>query len=116
MGLAQALVHDPKVLLLDEPTNGLDPEQTESMRGLIKSLANERTILLSSHLLHEVELVCSDTIILSEGRVLAQESLLNRESGDLRRRYLQLTQRQFNSAHAKSGSSEQDEEASCIAC
>ena len=71
VGLADALIHDPKVLILDEPTIGLDPTQIRQTRQLIKELGQRHTILLSSHILHEVEQVCSRAIIIKAGRIVA---------------------------------------------
>lgn len=72
VGLADALLGDPKVLILDEPTVGLDPEQVRQFRQLIRVLGGSRTILFSTHILSEVELVCSTVVIIHRGRVLAQ--------------------------------------------
>ena len=69
--LAQALLHDPPVLILDEPTDGLDPNQKHEVRSLIKEMSEERTILISTHILEEVESVCTNTMIISNGRVVA---------------------------------------------
>jgi ABC-2 type transport system ATP-binding protein len=74
VGLADALVHDPEVIILDEPTIGLDPHQIREVRRLIKDLGRSHTILLSTHLLPEVEMTCSRIIILHEGRVLAADT------------------------------------------
>lgn len=71
VGLAQALLHDPPVLILDEPTVGLDPRQIIEVRELIRSLAGERTVILSTHILPEVSQLCGRVIILSEGRIAA---------------------------------------------
>ncbi|MHC4429237.1 MAG: ABC transporter ATP-binding protein, partial [Planctomycetota bacterium] len=71
VGLAAALVHDPPVLILDEPTVGLDPAQVREVRRLIKDLAGDRTVLLSSHILAEVELICDRIVMLAAGRVRA---------------------------------------------
>lgn len=71
VGLAAAIVHDPPVLVLDEPTNGLDPVQTREVRGLIRELGRERTILMSSHILAEIERTCDRIIVLARGRVRA---------------------------------------------
>jgi ABC-2 type transport system ATP-binding protein len=73
VGLAQAILHDPPVLILDEPTDGLDPNQKHEVRGLIKNMAKNKAIVLSTHILEEVEAVCSRVIIISEGRVLIDE-------------------------------------------
>lgn len=86
VGLADALVHNPSILILDEPTSGLDPAQRMEVRQLIRSLQGERTILLSTHILPEVESTCDRVIVIHGGRVLAQESissLKNREERDL---------------------------------
>jgi ABC-2 type transport system ATP-binding protein len=69
VGLAAALLHDPPVLVLDEPTNGLDPAQIREVRGLVKELATRRTMLISSHILSEVERLCDRLIVVSGGRV-----------------------------------------------
>ena len=70
VGLAAAILHDPQVLILDEPTDGLDPNQKEEVRKLIRSMAQDKVIVLSTHILEEVEAVCTRAIIISEGRVL----------------------------------------------
>jgi ABC-2 type transport system ATP-binding protein len=75
VGIAQALIHDPKVLVLDEPTIGLDPAQIKEIRELIKSLRGEHTILLSTHILPEVTQVCDGVVIINEGRLMASGSL-----------------------------------------
>lgn len=72
VGLADALLHQPDLLILDEPTNGLDPNQIRSIRRLIANLAGEHTVLLSTHILSEVEMLCNGLIILDEGKVKAQ--------------------------------------------
>ncbi len=74
LGLAQAILHDPEVLILDEPTTGLDPNQILEIRGLIRELGKEKTVILSTHILQEVEAVCTKVVILNEGRVAAQGS------------------------------------------
>lgn len=74
VGLADALVHDPQLLILDEPTNGLDPNQIRSVRELIKSLAEHHTILLSTHILYEVEQTCGRVIIIDQGKIKASDS------------------------------------------
>ncbi len=77
VGLAQALVHNPDVLVLDEPTIGLDPNQIKEVRGLIKSLAGNHTIILSTHILPEVEMTCDRAVIINRGRVVAQDTIAN---------------------------------------
>jgi ABC-2 type transport system ATP-binding protein len=71
VGLAAAILHDPEALILDEPTDGLDPNQKHEVRGLISELAANRTLLLSTHILEEVEAVCTRAIIIAGGKVLA---------------------------------------------
>jgi ABC-2 type transport system ATP-binding protein len=72
VGLAQAILHDPPILILDEPTTGLDPNQIIEIRGLIKGLGERKTVILSTHILQEVEAVCSQVLIINEGRIAAQ--------------------------------------------
>lgn len=79
VGLAQALVGNPPVLILDEPTVGLDPKQIIEIRGMIKGLAPEHTILLSTHILPEVQMICERVIIIHEGHIVAQNSLAQSE-------------------------------------
>lgn len=77
VGLAQAIIHNPDVLILDEPTAGLDPKQINDTRDLIKDLAGEHTIILSTHILPEVEQTCQQVIIINKGRVVATDSVAN---------------------------------------
>jgi ABC-2 type transport system ATP-binding protein len=74
VGFAQALLHDPSVLVLDEPTDGLDPNQKIEVRSLIKSMAATKTIILSTHILEEVEAICTRVIIISRGKVVVDET------------------------------------------
>jgi ABC-2 type transport system ATP-binding protein len=74
VGFAQALLHDPPVLVLDEPTDGLDPNQKNEVRTLIKSMAAEKAVILSTHILEEVEAICNRVIIISRGRVVVDET------------------------------------------
>src|SRR5580693_5604215 len=74
VGLADALVHDPDLIILDEPTIGLDPSQIRSVRQLIKMLGRHHTVLISSHILPEVEMTCNRVLIMREGRILAADS------------------------------------------
>ena len=75
VGLAQALVHDPPVLILDEPTSGLDPAQNVGIRALIGRIGGERTVILSTHILAEVEATCSEVVVINRGRIAAAGSL-----------------------------------------
>jgi ABC-2 type transport system ATP-binding protein len=77
VGLAQALVNDPEVLILDEPTIGLDPQQIVEIRRLIKTLAGQRTIILSTHILPEVSMTCDRVMIISRGRIVAVDTPQN---------------------------------------
>jgi ABC-2 type transport system ATP-binding protein len=74
VGLAQALINDPEVLILDEPTIGLDPKQVVGIRELIKNLAGERTIILSSHILPEVSMICERVVIIHKGEIVAVDT------------------------------------------
>jgi ABC-2 type transport system ATP-binding protein len=74
VGLAQAIAHDPQVLVMDEPTLGLDPRQTSETRQLIKGLGSERTVILSTHILPEVEMICDRVVIIDKGRVVAVDT------------------------------------------
>lgn len=71
VGLAQALIHDPSVLILDEPTTGLDPNQLEEIRGLIKEIGAKKTVMLSTHIMQEVEAICERVIIVDQGKIVA---------------------------------------------
>ncbi len=75
VGLAQAIIHDPKVLILDEPTSGLDPNQLIEIRKLIKDLGKTKTVILSTHIMQEVEAICDDVIIINKGKIVANNSL-----------------------------------------
>lgn len=75
VGLAQALIHDPSVLILDEPTNGLDPNQLGEIRAMICEISREKTVLLSSHILQEIETICRRVVIINHGRLVADSEL-----------------------------------------
>jgi ABC-2 type transport system ATP-binding protein len=77
VGLAQAIIHNPDVLILDEPTSGLDPRQINDTRDLIKSLAGDHTIILSTHILPEVEQTCEQVLIINKGKLVATDSVRN---------------------------------------
>lgn len=88
VGLAQALIHDPEVLILDEPTSGLDPNQLSEIRDLIREIGVEKTVILSTHIMQEVEAVCNRAIIINKGQIMADAltselSLLNRSGNVL---------------------------------
>lgn len=80
VGLAQALLHDPKVLILDEPTDGLDPNQKHEVRQLINKIAKDKIIVISTHLLEEVDALCNRVIIIAHGRILADDTPANLEA------------------------------------
>ncbi|MGN6297806.1 MAG: gliding motility-associated ABC transporter ATP-binding subunit GldA [Ginsengibacter sp.] len=82
VGLAAALLHDPKVLILDEPTTGLDPNQIVGIRQLIKDLGKNKTVLFSSHILQEVESVCDRIIIINKGKIVANDTLANLQTAN----------------------------------
>ena len=82
VGLAQALIGNPPVLILDEPTVGLDPQQIVEIRQMIKDLAGEHTVLLSTHILPEVSMICERVLIIDRGRIVAQDSLDNLAGAD----------------------------------
>jgi ABC-2 type transport system ATP-binding protein len=77
VGLADALVHQPELLILDEPTNGLDPNQIRQIRDLIRQLSQNHTVLISTHILHEVEMTCNRVIIIDNGRIKAADTPAN---------------------------------------
>ena len=73
VGLAQAIIHDPKVLILDEPTSGLDPNQLVEIRELIKSIGKEKTVMLSTHIMQEVDAICDRVVIINKGEIVADD-------------------------------------------
>lgn len=75
VGLAQAIIHQPQVLILDEPTSGLDPNQLVEIRALIKQLGKNKTVIISTHIMQEVEALCDDIIIINKGKIVANDSL-----------------------------------------
>jgi ABC-2 type transport system ATP-binding protein len=77
VGLAQALIHDPAVLILDEPTSGLDPIQLVEIRNLIKEVGKKRTVILSTHIMQEVEAMCQRVVLINKGRLVADDSVAN---------------------------------------
>jgi len=97
VGLAQAILHDPAVLILDEPTDGLDPNQKHAVRDLIRGMARDKTIIISTHLLEEVEAICTRAVIIDQGRIVADatpaELAARAPSGRLDDVFRQLTTR-----------------------
>jgi len=96
VGLAQALIHDPAVLILDEPTTGLDPNQLEEIRQLIRAISANKTVMLSTHIMQEVEAICSRVIIINQGRLVADGSIAELKSGQIERKQAVLVE--FNKA------------------
>lgn len=92
VGLAQALIHDPQVLILDEPTTGLDPNQLEFVRSVIRNAGREKVILLSTHIMQEVEAMCNRAIIINHGRIVADGPIGNLTAGQLTEKFHRLTQ------------------------
>jgi ABC-2 type transport system ATP-binding protein len=76
VGIAQAMLHNPEVLILDEPTSGLDPNQIIEIRDLIKKFGKEKTIILSTHIMQEVEAMCDRVIIINKGKIVADDTLI----------------------------------------
>ena len=92
VGLAQALIHDPSVLILDEPTTGLDPNQLEEIRHLIREISREKTVMLSSHIMQEVEAVCNRVIIINKGKIVADGGIKEIKSGRLNRNQIVIAE------------------------
>jgi ABC-2 type transport system ATP-binding protein len=91
VGLAQALIHDPEILILDEPTSGLDPNQIVEIRNLISELGKEKTVMLSTHIMQEVEAICDRAIIINKGRMVADEVLDGKADRKLEDVFRELT-------------------------
>ena len=91
VGLAQALLHDPEVLILDEPTSGLDPNQLADIRQVIKNLGSNKTVILSTHIMQEVEAMCSRVIIINKGQLIADDTLQNLQQRQAGNGYIQVT-------------------------
>jgi len=77
VGLAQAIIHDPQILILDEPTTGLDPNQLSDIRELIKNLGKNKTVVLSTHIMQEVEALCEQVVIINKGKIVADSLLID---------------------------------------
>lgn len=90
VGLAQAMIHDPQVLILDEPTSGLDPNQLVEVRGLIKQIGRSKTVMLSTHIMQEVEAICGRVIIIDRGQVVADGKASEIRSGGHQREVLEV--------------------------
>lgn len=88
VGLAQAMIHDPEVLILDEPTTGLDPNQIQEIRALIKSVGKEKTVLLSTHIMQEVQAICDRVVIINHGKIVADEKTEAMKNANKRKIYL----------------------------
>ena len=76
-------IHDPQVIILDEPTTGLDPNQLVEIRNLIQEVSKDKTLILSTHIMQEVEAICHDVVIINKGKILASESLENLKSNSM---------------------------------
>ena len=85
VGLAQALIHDPSVLILDEPTTGLDPNQLEEIRQLIRNISLNKTVMISTHIMQEVEAICTRVIIINKGKLVADGSIDQLKAGQITR-------------------------------
>jgi ABC-2 type transport system ATP-binding protein len=85
VGLAQALIHDPEVLILDEPTTGLDPNQLAEIRELIKKVGQSKTVMLSTHIMQEVEILCSRVIIINKGKIVTDKNTSTLQQGEDKR-------------------------------
>lgn len=100
LGLAQAIFSDPQVLILDEPTSGLDPNQVIGIRNLIKDLAKTRTVILSTHIMQEVEAICENVIIINKGKIVADDKLadlrLSHQNKSLEEIFISLTSFHIN--------------------
>ncbi len=97
VGLAQAMIHDPEVLILDEPTTGLDPNQILEIRNLIKDFGKDKTILISTHIMQEVEAICDQVLILNKGELLKNDSIqaIKSEYGTVENAFYTLTHNEY---------------------
>ena len=93
VGLAAALIHNPKILILDEPTTGLDPNQLVEIRNLIKEVGRDKTVLLSTHIMQEVDKMCNRVIIINRGKIVDDKQIadLQKEGSDLENHFRNLT-------------------------
>lgn len=90
VGLAQALIHDPEVLILDEPTTGLDPNQLGDIRELIKKVGKSKTVMLSTHIMQEVEILCDRVIIINKGKIVTDKQTSKLQQGDEQRMLISI--------------------------
>lgn len=90
VGLAQALIHNPEVLILDEPTTGLDPNQLIEIRSLIKEVGREKTVLLSTHIMQEVEAICDRVIIINKGQIVANKTIVELQKSKENRKLITI--------------------------
>jgi len=90
VGLAQALIHNPEVLILDEPTTGLDPNQLIEIRSLIKEVGREKTVLLSTHIIQEVEAICDRVIIINKGQIVANKTIVELQKSKENRKLITI--------------------------
>ncbi len=93
VGLAQAIIHDPKVLILDEPTSGLDPNQLVEIRELIRTIGQQKTVMFSTHIMQEAEAICDRLVIINKGRIVANEKALSlQETNEEQTSYIEFDQ------------------------
>ena len=90
VGIAQALIHEPKIIMLDEPTSGLDPKQLVEIRKIITNLGKDKIVIVSSHVIQEIEEICNRIIILNKGEILADKKISDFD-GNLANKFLKLT-------------------------
>jgi ABC-2 type transport system ATP-binding protein len=95
VGIARALLHDPALVILDEPTTGLDPNQLVDIRNLILEVAENKTLIFSTHIMQEVEAVCQDVVIINQGKILSAGSLADLKSASLQSELLVETEEQL---------------------
>jgi len=101
VGLAQAIIHDPEVLILDEPTTGLDPNQLVEIRELIKNIGKSKTVMLSTHIMQEVEAICDRVIIIKSGKIVADNSASELQYEDNKQVVYVEFEGDFNKNHLK---------------
>ena len=96
VGIAQALIHNPSVLILDEPTTGLDPNQLEEIRALIREISREKTVIISSHIMQEVEAICNRILVINKGKIVANGGITEIKAGKFKRNQIVIAE--FNKA------------------